>query len=222
MAKCVKWQDGYRPDELYKGEKRMVVINELVGALIQLAVIALIPFCVWFFTARKKESFLRWIGLKRVQCSKPLTLIVLSAAVAVIYFVLISVSMRELPEGVTLAGSQFAGMGVTAFPVALIYGFVRTGLSEEVFFRGFLLKRFQVKLGFGIANLLQALLFGLMHGVPFGLATHNAWSLIILTILPGAMGWYQGWLNEKQGKGSIVPSWLLHGTMNFVTTCLNL
>ena len=83
----------------------MVVINELVGALIQLAVITLIPFCVWFFTARKKESFLRWIGLKRVQCSKPLTLIVLSAAVAVIYFVLISVSMRELPEGVTLAGS---------------------------------------------------------------------------------------------------------------------
>lgn len=204
------------------GGLRMVVINELVGALIQLAVISLIPLCVWFLTARKKESFLRWIGLKKVQCSKPLTVIVLSAAVAVIYFFLISVSMRELPEGVTLAGSRFAGMGVMAFPAALIYGFIRTGLSEEIFFRGFLLKRFQTVWGFGIANLLQALLFGLMHGVPFGIATQSAWSLIILTVLPGAIGWYQGWLNEKQGKGSIVPSWLMHGFMNFLSTCLNL
>lgn len=36
----------------------MVVINELVGALIQLCILSLLPFGVWFFSARKKRILL--------------------------------------------------------------------------------------------------------------------------------------------------------------------
>ncbi|MBQ9643391.1 MAG: CPBP family intramembrane metalloprotease [Lachnospiraceae bacterium] len=71
-------------------------------------------------------------------------------------------------------------------------------------------------------NIIQAMLFGLMHGIPFGLATQNAAALFLLTLIPGLFGWYQGWLNEKQCEGSIIPSWLLHGCMNLLTAGLSL
>ena len=89
-------------------------------------------------------------------------------------------------------------------------------------FRGFLLKRIGNRFGFATGNLIQAVLFGLLHGLPFGMVTHNILVTVLLTILPGAFGWYQGWLNEKRCGGSILPSWLLHGTMNFIVTCLSL
>ena len=68
----------------------------------------------------------------------------------------------------------------------------------------------------------QAVLFGLMHGIPFGLATKSVTVFLLLTVLPGLFGGYQGWLNEKRCGGSILPSWLLHGCMNFLTAVLTL
>jgi len=68
----------------------------------------------------------------------------------------------------------------------------------------------------------QALCFGLLHGLPFGLVTGSVPVMVILTLLPGAFGWYQGWLNEKRCGGSILPSWLLHGIMNSLIACLSL
>lgn len=106
--------------------------------------------------------------------------------------------------------------------MALVYGYIRTGLAEEIVFRGFILKRIQGRFGFMAGNLVQAILFGLLHGVPFGLATQSIFVAACMTILPGAFGWYQGWLNEKRCGGSIVSSWLLHGTMNFIVTCFSL
>lgn len=49
------------------------------------------------------------------------------------------------------------GLGRWVGPVALV------GLSEEVAFRGFFLQKFVERMGFARANLLQALLFLLMH-----------------------------------------------------------
>lgn len=123
---------------------------------------------------------------------------------------------------ITTAGNQFAGKGLIAVPAAVAYAFIRTGLSEEIVFRGFLLKRIKSKFGFHAGNLVQALVFGLLHGLPFGFAAHSLLAGILFTLLPAALGWYQGWMNEKRCKESILPSWILHGTMNFIVTCLSL
>ena len=45
---------------------------------------------------------------------------------------------------------------------------------------------------------------------------------IVMTLLPGAFGWFQGWMNEKRCGGSIIPSWLLHGTINVAVAALSL
>ena len=197
--------------------------EELAGAVFQLLLFSLIPFIWWLIFARKKESYFKWIGIKKMVHEKRIgnTLLITVLAVAG-YTVLTTLCIKMVSDGITTAGSQFAGKGMIAIPAALIYGYIRTGLSEEIVFRGFLLKRMMSKFGFEAGNLLQAILFGLMHGLPFGLVTHNITVAVLLTILPGAFGWFQGWLNEKRCDGSIVSSWLLHGTMNFIVTCLGL
>ena len=197
--------------------------EELAGAVFQLLLFSLIPFIWWLIFARKKESYFKWIGIKKMVHEKRIgnTLLITVLAVAG-YTVLTTLCIKMVSDGITTAGSQFAGKGMIAIPAALIYGYIRTGLSEEIVFRGFLLKRMMSKFGFEAGNLLQAILFGLMHGLPFGLATHNITVTVLLTILPGAFGWFQGWLNEKRCGGSIVSSWLLHGTMNFIVACLGL
>lgn len=198
-------------------------IEELIGALLQLVLFALIPFIWWLVSARKRESFFSWIGLKRVQFTGKLrvTLLITLGAVAC-YGLLTKLVMASVPEGITTAGSNFAGMGIAALPAVFVYGFIRTGLSEEIVFRGFLLKRISGRWGFSAGNIIQALLFGALHGVPFGLATHNMLVTLIMTLLPGAFGWFQGWLNEKRAGGSIIPSWLLHGIINTVVAALSL
>ena len=198
-------------------------LEELAGAVFQLLIFSIIPFAWWLITARKKESYFKWIGIKKMVHEKRIgnTLLITVLAVAG-YTVLTTLCIKMVSDGITTAGSQFAGKGMIAIPAALIYGYIRTGLSEEIVFRGFLLKRMMSKFGFEAGNLLQAILFGLMHGLPFGLAMHNITVTVLLTILPGAFGWFQGWLNEKRCGGSIVSSWLLHGTMNFIVACLGL
>ena len=198
-------------------------ISELMGALLQLALFALLPFLVWVFSARKKEGFFQWIGIKKVSTTGNRRQTVLTSIIASVLYIALTIAVSSrYAEGVTTAGQGFAGRGFSAFPAVLIYSFIRTGLSEELLFRGFVLKRVSARFGFITGNTVQAVLFGLMHGIPFGIAAHNVLVTLLLTLLPGGFGWFLGWLNEKKSGGSILPSWILHGTMNAAAAVLSL
>lgn len=198
------------------------MLKDMLSSAAQALLFTLIPFLFWLITARKKQSFFAWLGLRKPHCAKPGITLVITAAATASYILAMAFCFRMLPVGVTMAGAQYAGQGLSSVLPVLFYAFVRTALSEEILFRGFLLKRLQDRFGFRLANVLQALLFGLMHGLPFGLAAKRVSVFILLTVLPGLFGAYQGWVNEKQCHGSILPSWLLHGCMNFVTAALSL
>lgn len=198
-------------------------INELVGATTQVLLFTLVPLIWWLITARKKENFFKWIGFKKPEHKGNIFVILLIAVIAVLVYGFGTTALVNMFSGeITAAGSAFAGKGLSYIPAALAYGFIRTGLSEEILFRGFILKRIQNKFGFAAGNVIQALAFGLMHGVPFGFATHNIGVTILLTILPGMLGFFMGWLNEKKFAGSVVPSWLLHGVTNAIVTIISL
>ena len=183
---------------------------------------ALVPLIFWFVTARNKESFCTWIGLEKPECKEPWKAVLLTALVALLYIGAMAMCVRILPEGITTAGSMFAGQGISALPSLFFYAFLRTALSEELLFRGFILKRVQDIKGFSVGNTVQALLFGLMHGIPFGIVTRSISALFLLTLIPGLFGWYEGWLNEKRCGGSIVPGWMVHGCLNLLTGILSL
>lgn len=191
-----------------------IFVEELVGAVIQLLAFTLIPFIWWLITARKKENFFNWIGLKKpVFNGKVILLIFLSAVVLLAYGYLSGFLIRGY-EGVTNAANSFSGLGAKGIPAVLAYGIIRTSLSEEIIFRGFILKRVSSKFGFIAGNTTQAICFGLMHGIPFGLVTKSLFVTVVLTVLPGAIGWFSGWINEKKSEGSIIPSWIIHAMTN--------
>ena len=101
-------------------------INELVGAIAQVLVFSLIPFIWWLITARKKESFFSWIGLKKIEHKGSAVITILVSAAVFLAYGLATRFFTGLFSGViTSAGSQFAGMGNSYIPVAIIYGFVR-------------------------------------------------------------------------------------------------
>ena len=164
------------------------MLNELIGAVVQALFFSLVPLAVWYATARKKESFFPWIGLKKPVCNNVAITVLSAIVMTLLYIGAMSASVKILPDGVTTAGSQFAGEGLKALPAVFFYAFVRTALSEEILFRGFVLKLIQKKAGFAAGNTVQALLFGLVHGIPFGLVTKSIFAFGLLTLLPGLFG----------------------------------
>ncbi len=55
------------------------------------------------------------------------------------------------------------------------------------------------------------------NGVPFFMATGNALVLILVTLLPCLIAFYQGFMNEKMASGSIIPSWVMHAVLNILS-----
>lgn len=191
------------------------MLDLIISSAVQLIIMSLIPFIWWLVTARKKESFFKWLGFHGFK-EKPLKILLYCAllglgATAVMYFIM-PIVMGDTPTATT----QFGGRGFAALPEILIYAVIQTSLSEEIFFRGFLGKRLISKLGFTAGNTIQAFLFGLMHGVLFFVAV-GWWQALVLIIVTGAIGWAQGYINEKRADGSIFPSWLCHAVMNIAS-----
>lgn len=113
-------------------------INEFVGALVQVLLFSWIPLIFWLIFARRKQNFFKWIGIKKIKHEGKWWGTACAILIATgLYIGLTLFAIRFLPEGVTTAGSDFAGKGFAAFPAVLAYGFIRTGLSEEIVFRGF-------------------------------------------------------------------------------------
>lgn len=197
------------------------MINLLISALVQVCAFSLVPFIGWLVTGRK-ENFFKWIGLKKPQWNGKTSKVCLSTVcAAVIYSLVMFFVMNQFMAGVETATSQFNGMGLAAIPSVLIYALIQTSLSEEIFFRGFLGKRLINKFGFVVGNSIQAICFGLLHGVPFFMATNNVAVLILVTLLPTAVGFFMGYLNEKMSEGSIIPSWITHGLLNILSALVS-
>ena len=186
------------------------MISKIVSGILQIVLFSVIPFVWWFITARKHEKFSSWIGLKRIDGGKKTFVAILMLSVA---FVLSGVITLYLIRDIETATSEFAGLGATAIPAIVIYAFFNTAFSEELLFRGFLLKRLANKFGFNIANLIQAFLFGLVHGVMF-FSLVGVVKAIFIIVFTGTIAWFMGYINEKRSNGSIIPSWLIHGISN--------
>lgn len=178
----------------------------LVQAITQLALFTLIPFLWWFFTERKNGTrpFFDWVGLKKVRL-KGLGKFL---ALGILAYSLVMVLTLSLAGGQLPGWPNLRGLGPGGLAVLLVYALVTTGLSEEVFFRGFLLKRFIDKDEFDVANVSQAMLFGLFSAVLF-FGAMTFWRALFLSALYGVLAFGLGWVNEKKGGGSLLFSWFI-------------
>lgn len=195
-------------------------LNQLLNAIFQVVLFSIIPLVWWLVTARKKERFFKWLGIKKpsVKDSKNL---IFSTLILILVCLLVGEFSVWLRGAVAAAESAYKGMGIAALPSVLVYSYIQTGLSEEILFRGFLLKRLAAKFGFAAANVIQALLFGAIHlTMVWGQVGMLAGAVIcIYPMIPAAAFSY---LNEKKANGSILPSWFAHGTLNALSALFSL
>ena len=193
-------------------------LNQLLNAIIQVLLFSLVPFIWWLVTARKKVAFFDWLGLCWPKNVNTRTLWGSIVLVTVVCFVIGEVAVWARGD-VEVAESAYQGMGLGALPTVLVYAFIQTGLSEEILFRGFLLKRLMAKWGFVVANIVQALIFGALHlTMVWGQVGFLAGAVIVIyPMIPAVL---MSILNEKKADGSILPSWLVHGTLNTISAVM--
>jgi membrane protease YdiL (CAAX protease family) len=198
------------------------MLQEAINAALQVAVVLIIALVPWAIVARKKESFARYIGLiaptRRAMLWTLAVALVLVPASLAIFMAPTLHDMAAAPN--TVAGRLRAeGWSADVAGQIVIIALIKTALSEEIFFRGFLAKRLIRWLGFGLGNTIHALIFGAIHllifVVPGGPAFDPMLALVMAGV-PAAGGWIMAWLNERVGNGSIAPSWFLHGVTNLL------
>lgn len=195
-----------------------MLVNKIISSIIEIIIISLLPFIWWFITAKKKENFFNWIGIKKVE-SKNKKSAWISTLLISLVFLLISILTLYMIKDVETATSEFKGLGISALLPALIYAIFNTSLPEEIFFRGFLLKRLSNKFGFTIANIIQGILFGLLHGIMF-FSLVGVVKAIIIILFTGIIALAMGYVNEKRANGSILPSWFIHALSNIFASMI--
>lgn len=195
-----------------------LVMNKLINSVVQIVAFAAVPFVWWLITARKKVKFTEWIGLKKIDKAKENKTFAWVAGIMVAFIALGAVILNIL-SGVETATSDFAGLGFGAVPAIIVYALFNTALPEEILFRGFILKRISAKFGFGVANVIQAVVFGLVHGAMFFSITGTVKAILIIGFT-SVIAWFMGYVNEKKANGSILPSWMVHSASNiFSAVC---
>lgn len=194
-----------------------MVLQSVIDAVFQVILFSVIPFIWWLISAKKEQSFFTWLGLqKHIIENKGNYSIWLLIIIVLLFGPLFTITYFYLDSSI-LASNGFTGLGISALISALFYAIVQTGLSEELFFRGFLLKRFMHKFGFQIGNIMQSLLFGILHGwmfysyIPFGV-------VVLVVLATGFVGYLMGWINERKSNGSIITSWGIHGIGNLLAS----
>ncbi|MFW6017102.1 MAG: CPBP family intramembrane glutamic endopeptidase [bacterium] len=200
----------------------MLVFNNLISAILSVLIFSLIPFVFYYFNRKEYKNFFNYIGLIKPKKNT----IIYSIIVSVLYVSLIFLTyyffdlFTILKSPGTVSGSlKQLGFGIQAVLILLIRSIIGTGLWEEIIFRGFLGKRLYKKLGFLYGNLIQSILFGLLHGVIF-LDINRIVVIIVLTLTTGIFGYIIGYLNERLGNGSIIPSWCAHSVTNIISFSL--
>lgn len=191
----------------------MLLLSSVISAVVQLALILVLPLAWWALTARRATGFASWIGLHRPTWDDRIA----HRVVAILAWVAIGAASTALLQSLSgqVPAARFAGQGFGGIMPVLLFAIIQTSLAEEILFRGLLGKRIIARRGFAFGNCAQAIVFGLLHVALFA-SFADPVRLLLIGILTGASGWIAGWLNEKSAGGSILPGWALHASANLL------
>jgi uncharacterized protein len=194
-----------------------MLLQTALNTALQLGAVLLLSVLVWLIVARRRTRFVEWIGL--VAAPRRALLYGLALGVLTAATVLMVPAARELAGSANSVPGQALAHGATPAAIVslLILALIKTALAEEILFRGLLGKRLIARFGFMVGNSVQAALFGAIHLVVL-LSPAASMGLGIFTVaVTTALGFANGWLNERFGSGSILPGWAAHGSANLLT-----
>lgn len=196
-------------------------ISEFIGAIFQVLIFTLIPFLVYLIKNKKAKGFLNYIGLKKSTRKANMLAIIacLLFAAPPLILTLISSEFKEIMLDSNSITGKFneMGLGMHSVFILLIIAIFKTSFAEEIFFRGFIAKRLISIIGFRNGNILQALIFGIIHTGLFAMTTQNPFFLTAIFIIPALGAYVSVILNEKYADGSIIPGWISHALANILS-----
>ncbi len=198
-------------------------LSATLSAVLQVLVFAAPPFLVYVFTRRTARGFLAYVGLvKPEKRSRRPAAVLVVAVVPLLLLVSYLPGLREAAIGPGTVTGRLRTMGpsLDTIYILLVGAWVQTSLSEELLFRGFIGRRLVVWWGFAWGNVLQAMLFGLVHVVlltPAGSAALRPALVLPAFAISAAYGWALGYLKERAGNGSVLPCWWVHGLANTIS-----
>jgi uncharacterized protein len=198
------------------------ILNELISAILQLLVALLLPFIFFWFRKDKSKSFKQYIGFTPVNRKTTGYIVGIGMLFLVVGLVMVFMneSVRQAvfePKSVT-GKLRSMGLSATSVIILLIIAWLKTSLSEEIFFRGFIAKRLISLMGFNLGNLLQAFIFGAIHFFLFWKLTNaSLGASLFLFAFSTLAGWSIGYMKEKIAGGSIIPGWIAHGAGNMIS-----
>ncbi len=196
--------------------------NEIISTIIQVALFTLIPFIFFLFRKDKNITFLNYIGL--VKPTKKSVSYILLASILFLIGGLVLIFLDESIKQAVLSPPSVTGilrtMGLsgTSIIILLIVAIFKTALAEEILFRGFIAKQLTNKFGFKTGNLIQAIIFGVIHLFLFWALTKTTITFLLFSFLFSFIaGWTIGYIKEKYANGSIIPGWIAHATGNILS-----
>lgn len=186
----------------------------IISTLLQLGIVVVLAGIVWLIFGRGRSGFAAWLGLTPA----PARALFIGAAIGLAT----AAALLAIPGLDAMAGGErsVAGeaarqhQGAALWLTIAIVALIKTALSEELLFRGLIGKRLIARLGFAAGNMIQAVLFGLVHLLLLLVPTATAMLVLLMVVVTGLLGWVSGWLNERLGGGSILPGWVAHGAAN--------
>jgi uncharacterized protein len=198
------------------------ILMEFISAILQLIAFSLIPFIFFLFRKDKSVTFFKYVGL--INPTKKSLLYVIAVA---LFFVITGIGLVFINEGWKQAALlpnsvtgkiRLMGFNLASITALLLISLIKTSLSEEILFRGFLAKILMSRFGFKLGNIFQAIVFGLTHVFLFGFLTKVTFlPIILIFIFSSLAGWAIGFINERYANGSIIPGWVAHGIGNIIS-----
>jgi len=200
--------------------------SAILSSIVQVLVFILIPFIFYVIAHRHIHGFATWIGLyapKRQTMRDAGLLVLVMSPILLLVFYAPGLHAAATDPATVSGHLRAAGLSISTLVQLVVYAGVQTALSEEILFRGFIAKRLITWLGFTWGNIWQALIFGVLHFFIIIAALSQRGSLltgIVIGVLISLIGWFLGFINERRGNGSIIPSWSAHAISNLLAYSL--
>ena len=83
------------------------------------------------------------------------------------------------------------------------------------------MKRVASKFSYITANVIQSVIFGLLHGIMFFNVLGEIHTIVII-FFTGIIAFAMGYINEKKANGSILPSWFIHALSNIFASIVSM
>lgn len=194
-----------------------VLIYGVTSILSNVALFSIIPLLWHLDKERTIKGFVHSLGIYRPHSTASGSIWTVTS----VYILTLAVNLAVILLGFSERGLRTEGNapGVTGIAILLyivMFG-LRTGIAEEIFFRGFVAKKLISRLGFSRGNLLQALIFGLLHSFlvsgPF-----STIDLAVRGLNAILLGYTFGYVMDKKSGGSIVPTMIAHTFANIISS----